>query len=361
MKEVTHPLLDCPVHPVSAKFPLMDAVDLGALAEDIRKNGILQPIVYDMREGVKRILDGRNRYIACHAAQVEPRWVRWDENEGRSKVAFVVSANIHRRHLTPAQRALLATECVADFTKEAKERKSATYRRNFNNQQPDMFEQPDDNPRLASAEAHREDEEEKGKSSEKVAEAFDVGHATVERMLVVKEHGIPEVAEAVKDGKIGAATAERIARATPEHQAELLDEAVNRRAGVEGIESEEDKVVERDPAGNEMPEQAQEAFKQRHEFKAICNIIRDLRRRLKIINHGPAGRCLEFRELDRDLENLHRRISDRKPAYCCPYCWGNTQDPPCTVCRNSGWVQKIVWYNSPAGEDHRNGAKEEDE
>ena len=44
------------------------------------------------------IIDGGNRAAACYAAGVEPRYV---EFAGGNLVAFVLSANLHRRHLSP--------------------------------------------------------------------------------------------------------------------------------------------------------------------------------------------------------------------------------------------------------------------
>jgi hypothetical protein len=54
------------------------------------------------------ILDGRNRYRACEAAGVEPRFIPGDGrlkgNRIEDPTAFVISTNIHRRHLTGAQK-----------------------------------------------------------------------------------------------------------------------------------------------------------------------------------------------------------------------------------------------------------------
>ena len=70
-----------------------------------------------------RILDGRNRYMVCRDLDVEPRFTRWD---GRgSAVAFVVSLNIHRRHLTASQRAAIALDVLPMLEAEALQRMTA--------------------------------------------------------------------------------------------------------------------------------------------------------------------------------------------------------------------------------------------
>ena len=57
-------------HPIAAIFPLMGEDELQALADDIRDNGLRNPIL--RFEG--KILDGRNRLTACRLAGVEPRF-----------------------------------------------------------------------------------------------------------------------------------------------------------------------------------------------------------------------------------------------------------------------------------------------
>src|ERR1700756_193016 len=86
------------VHAAANLFPLMDKAELKELAADIKKNGLIAGIVRD-KDGV--ILDGRNRLAACSLAGVEPHFVQYNDND---PVAFIVAANIHRRHLTATQK-----------------------------------------------------------------------------------------------------------------------------------------------------------------------------------------------------------------------------------------------------------------
>lgn len=91
-------------HAVADTFPLMDRAELERLVEDIRVNGLREPITLHSDGS---ILDGRNRERACAVAGVEPRFIEWD-GEG-SAVDFVLSMNLHRRHLNESQRAMVAT------------------------------------------------------------------------------------------------------------------------------------------------------------------------------------------------------------------------------------------------------------
>ncbi len=78
------------------------------LADDIMENGLHQPIV--MYQG--QILDGRNRYQACLLSGLEPEFAQY---EGDDPLNYVLSLNLHRRHLTTSQRASLGVE-IANMT-----------------------------------------------------------------------------------------------------------------------------------------------------------------------------------------------------------------------------------------------------
>jgi hypothetical protein len=91
-------------HPLANIFPLLDGDELGNLADDVKANGLQEPIV--LYEG--KILDGRNRYQGCVLAGVEPRFVEFDGDNPR---AYVKSLNILRRHLDQwTKRALIEDE-----------------------------------------------------------------------------------------------------------------------------------------------------------------------------------------------------------------------------------------------------------
>ena len=106
-------------HSVANIFPLMNQDELEALSADIASNGQHEPIW--THEG--KIIDGRNRYRACVAAGIEPRYRAWDGCG--SLVAFVLSLNLHRRHLNSSQRAVVSLEVEKYLAAEAKERMTA--------------------------------------------------------------------------------------------------------------------------------------------------------------------------------------------------------------------------------------------
>lgn len=103
-------------HEVANLFPLMQGEEYEQLKADIAANGLLEPIW--THQG--KIIDGRNRYRACVELGVSPAFRQWDGNG--SLVAFVVSLNLKRRHLTSSQKAVVALEVEKALAVEARER-----------------------------------------------------------------------------------------------------------------------------------------------------------------------------------------------------------------------------------------------
>lgn len=93
-------------HPAAEVFPLMHGAEFDALISDIRDNGQREPII--LHEG--KILDGRNRYRACLSIPRVPEFMDW--TPVGTPEAFVVSMNLHRRHLNETQRAMIAARLV---------------------------------------------------------------------------------------------------------------------------------------------------------------------------------------------------------------------------------------------------------
>jgi hypothetical protein len=81
-------------------FPPITHSEFEELKADIQAHGLRQPIV--IHEGM--ILDGGNRYRACVEIGVEPTTV---EFAGGDLVSFVLSSNLHRRHMSAGQRAMV--------------------------------------------------------------------------------------------------------------------------------------------------------------------------------------------------------------------------------------------------------------
>lgn len=110
-----------PDHPLAAIFPMMEAGPTAELAQDIKTNGLREKIV--ILNG--QILDGRNRFAACEIAKVEPQWEFHDERRHGDPLAYVLSKNLKRRHLTQSQRAVIAAEALPLFEEQARLKQAA--------------------------------------------------------------------------------------------------------------------------------------------------------------------------------------------------------------------------------------------
>lgn len=88
------------LHPLCTLFPRITGDEFEALKNDIKENGLREPII--IHDGM--ILDGGNRYRACIEIGIEPGTMKFG---GGNPVSYVISANLHRRHLTPGQQAAI--------------------------------------------------------------------------------------------------------------------------------------------------------------------------------------------------------------------------------------------------------------
>lgn len=171
-------------HPVADIFPMMSDREFLDLVADIRENGLREP-VWLHRDG--RIIDGRNRYLACRHIGVEPQTRTYDGDDS-GLVKFVVSLNLHRRHLNESQRAMVAAR-LANLGK---------------GQRADRV----DSKILLS--------------QDQAADLLSVSVGSVKHGRKVQESGVPELAEAVETGKVAVSTAAIIATATPEEQRQVI-------------------------------------------------------------------------------------------------------------------------------------------
>lgn len=174
-------------HPVANIFPLIDGQEFAALVADIRAHGLREPIV--LHEGM--ILDGRNRYLACTDADVAPRFVVYG---GVDPVAYVVSLNLHRRHLNESQRAMVAAEIA-----------------NLGEGRPWPAESL---PQLPGVTASIE-----AVTQTAAADMLNVSRAAVQRAATVRDHATPALVQKVQRGEVSVSAAAEIARLPEPEQA----------------------------------------------------------------------------------------------------------------------------------------------
>jgi len=221
-------------HDVAGLFPLMERSDLVELANDIRANGLIEPIwTHD-----DQIIDGRNRYLACLEAEVEPRYQQW-HGDG-SLVAFVLSLNLKRRHLTTAQKAAIATDVLPMLETEARQRQKELAGTRPNSDAPDL-------PAFVP-EGQGDNSPPKGESREKAAELVGVAARYVSDAKRIQQQA-PEVFEEMRAGAVTMPQA-RVLSALPEQKREAVRDAAQEHGWSKGetVEAARELADERIPA-----------------------------------------------------------------------------------------------------------------
>jgi ParB-like chromosome segregation protein Spo0J len=194
-------------HPLALLIPEMGDDDFAGLKEDIGHRGLLEPVV--LYEG--RILDGRHRYRAC---QETGRRIDFTEYTGTDAVGYVMALNLHRRHLTVAQRAFVAAEAVPQF-------KSAAENRMLAGVAPD--------PATCGKQGS-------GEAVVQAARAVDVSPQSVRRARVIRASA-PELERMVQAGEISLAVAaaevnEMRRRDQSVHRKELAERRSKKKSNV---------------------------------------------------------------------------------------------------------------------------------
>lgn len=167
-------------HALAELFPMLSEKEIGELADDIVTYGQREPIM--LLDG--KVLDGRNRLAACRFAQVEPRFVDY---EGDDPLGFVLSLNLHRRHLTESQRAMVAAQIV-DWDRGLNQATAGS-------------------ANLPTREAARR---------------LSISERAVTAARRIRDHGAGELVEAIRDGRLSVHAGEAISDLAHEAQREVL-------------------------------------------------------------------------------------------------------------------------------------------
>lgn len=99
-------------HELCTLFPEMDEDTYEDLVKSMQNGGFFSTdpiVVIDVSDGdepIYHILDGRNRHLAAADARIEPSFVELVDGD---PMAFVLSKNLSRRHLTTGQKAAIAS------------------------------------------------------------------------------------------------------------------------------------------------------------------------------------------------------------------------------------------------------------
>jgi ParB-like chromosome segregation protein Spo0J len=179
------------VHPAANIFPMIKGTAFKELVDDIRENGINEPVVF----WKGKLLDGRNRSMACLEIGIDPLDHAIDIDPETDPVAFVLSANLYRRHLNETERESVATK-VAGLSKG-------------------------DNQ-------HTKQDGANALSTKNAAELLSVSEDGVKRNKAARKGGCKELAESLDAGEIPSSTAANFVKAVPDkkEQAKILEQGL---------------------------------------------------------------------------------------------------------------------------------------
>ena len=211
-------------HEAANIFPMMSDEEAIGLLEDIRQHGMQKPI--ETYEG--KILDGRNRYLACLklGEGFEYEYEELDGGAISDPVAYVLSANLHRRQLTPSQKAMVADKVRGIYDKRAKDRQKEGGRKGGQSKDRVTLPEPSKEKR----------------SRDEAARAVGIKSGSlVDRARKVREDGVTELGKAVEDGRMSVTTAAKFTEEDEETQREAAAEAK-----VSGGRYRQPKVKQRD-------------------------------------------------------------------------------------------------------------------
>lgn len=231
---------DMPVHPAANLFPMMSDEELAGLVDDIRRQGLLHPVI--THEGM--VLDGRNRLVACRKAGVVPRFEPWKGGGDQSPTAWVLAVNLHRRHLDTSQKAMVGARALALFEEEAAERRrkallrgaestSAKWRASASNDahaidesdslepesEPTTIPPPKPVPTPSPKPKHR--------ATDDAAALVNVSRPTIERAAKVLQSGDTKLIDAVEKGQIPVSAAAAIAAKPAAERAAIVDKVTS--------------------------------------------------------------------------------------------------------------------------------------
>jgi len=185
----------CPSEPVrfheyANLFPMLLGDAMNALRDDIRVHGVREPVVF--LDGA--ILDGRNRYMCARDLCIAYPRV---EFSGADPLSFVISNNLHRRHLTESQRAAVAAK-IANMG-HGGDRKSDQ-----------------------GANLHLDQPEALAVTVAQAAGMLKVSPRSVADARKVHETAPPEIVRAVDDGRMSVSLAAKVAELPDEAKADVV-------------------------------------------------------------------------------------------------------------------------------------------
>ncbi len=296
-------------HPAADVLPWMAECDLQEMADDIAAHGQRDDIDR-LRDG--RILDGRNRELACRVAGVEPRYITREDDVSDAEAVALVISRMRRRNLTPSQRAMAAAEL-------ATLKKTDTLK---------QFTVPSQEGTV---------------SQNAAAGQLGASVASVERAAKVKRDA-PELVESVKQGKLDVRTAVEVAK-LPKAKREKVAAADDPKAEAKKQlpkkppKAAEEPKVEDASGPVEEPAPVDEGAEFVRAVEALCRDMDQIAARTKQLKKSRFGYSIHVDSAASQIEAARKTLWQGRPAHPCPYCVASGSDG-CKACNGTTRVKQ---------------------
>lgn len=294
------------IHPAAEIFPMMGEADLHELAEDIREKGQREGITLD---GDGYVIDGRNRLKACEIAGVEPWFDDTHDFENEAeRVDWVLSKNLHRRHLSDTQREAVAARV-------------ANLKIGFNQHtgsEGGSIEPPS--------------------SNEQAAQKLNVSREGVKRAKSAIKGGCEELVEKLSAGEVSSSLAADFVKAVPDRQeqAEIVKQGL--AAIREATKAKPEAVVSivRDDLNRDVPEPLRQAHGNGTKLISLGRKVDQLKREVLALCDSVGGQFIAKQAIVLAARDMKGAICDGAYWTACPRCDGRG----CDRCKDSGFVPR---------------------
>lgn len=307
-------------HKFSLIFPDADAATFQSLMKNMREHGWNPEYPIVTFRGM--VLDGRNRLRAAKETKVEPTFKEFNGTDDDA-LKYVVTANLHRRHLSQSERAIVAAELLeieSGLETVRQERNIAPLangiqikQRSGSGREKALAASLGVSPRLI------DEARELRRTDRRAFEAIKQAGKTMPKANGSGRERAPKtVSGALKKAK--AEAERRAAPAQPE--------------------------PERDDAGHAIHPKAAKALGDgRERFKALIRQLHAAKREAIALAGDALGRLIHKQTVETDFENIARQLRFAAPYSSCPL--GDPCGAGCKLCRGTQWIGEGQYEGMP--------------
>jgi hypothetical protein len=255
------------VHPAATLFPMMSDDEFEGLKQDILENGQREHVVF----WCGALLDGRNRMRACEELGIAPNI--FDLPLDKDPWKYVISHNLHRRHLSTSQRAMIASKLANLKNGERKANIDASSQAVSTSQAVSIDTAEGVETAGSSEKASLDD----------AAKQLNVGRATVARAKQIQATGSEELIAAVERDEISVSAGAEIAEMPIEEQKAVLAEGREFTKAVAAEKRNNRKKAASEVQASAVPMPSLDAFAE-DEYMDPNDILAILRKLMPRIN-----------------------------------------------------------------------------